>query len=378
MGQIRILIVEDSLVERELLVGLFSADPDIQVLGAVNSGLAALIFLEQHKPDVITMDITMPHMDGYETARRIMETCPIPIVMVSGSWNSDTVEATFRAMEAGVVAGMEKPPGVGHPRYQDAALQLIQTVKSMAEVKVVRRWARSRRLQRKAGKVAVNTVEEGPTPAPGEIGLVAIGSSTGGPAVLQTVLSQLQEDFPLPVVITQHIAPGFLSGLAKWLEQTTGRMTHIATQGERLLPGHVYLAPDGYHTGVDRNGTVVLSKDAPEHGMRPAVSHLFRSVASTFGKYAIGVLLTGMGRDGAEELKLMKDLGALTIAQDEESSVVYGMPGEAVKLGGATYVLPPEKIAATLNSTLETARRTARPKETPGGGSSRSPGRNLD
>jgi two-component system chemotaxis response regulator CheB len=299
-----------------------------------------------------------------------METCPVPIVMVSGNWNSDTVDATFRAMEAGVVAGTDKPPGIGHPHYEEAVLQLIQTVKSMAEVKVVRRWARSRRPRGGKEGVTINRAEEATNLAMGEVRLVAMGSSTGGPAVLQTVLSQLHRDFSLPVVIAQHIAPGFLGSLAKWLGQTTGRTTHIATQGERVLPGHVYLAPDGYHMGIDRSGAVVLSKDAPEHGMRPAVSHLFRSVASTFGKAAIGVLLTGMGRDGAQELKVMRDTGALTIAQDEESSVVYGMPGEAVKLGGAIYVLPPEKIAATLNSIGETVRQTMRPRETPGGVSS--------
>jgi two-component system chemotaxis response regulator CheB len=186
-----------------------------------------------------------------------------------------------------------------------------------------------------------------------EIQIVAIGSSTGGPAVLQTVLSHLQKNFSAPLVIAQHIAPGFLDGLAKWLGQTTGLVIHIATAGQRLLPGHAYLAPDGFHMGVERDGTIFLSKDAPEHAMRPAVSYLFRSVANSFGKHAIGVLLTGMGRDGAQELKLLRDSGATTIAQDEETSVVFGMPGEAVKLGGATHVLPPEKIAETLNSLVE-------------------------
>jgi len=353
MHRIRVLIVEDSLVERELLARLLSADPEIEVLGTVGSGIAALTFLEGQKPDVITMDITMPHMDGYEAARRIMETSPVPIVMVSGSWNPDEVAATFRALEAGVVAGVEKPPGLGHLDHEEAARRLVRTVKSMAEVKVVRRWARHRRLPITS---AIPPRETTGSPAPADVRLIAIGSSTGGPAVLHTVLSQLQKGFSLPLVITQHITPGFLEGLVKWLEQTTGRALHIGAARAPLLPGHVYLAPDGFHMGVERNGAITLSKEAPEHGTRPSVSYLFRSVAGAFGKNAVGVLLTGMGRDGAEELKLMKDRGAMTIAQDEGSSVVYGMPGEAVKLGGATYVLPPEKIAATLNSVEDSLR----------------------
>jgi two-component system chemotaxis response regulator CheB len=175
--------------------------------------------------------------------------------------------------------------------------------------------------------------------------------------VLQTVLANLRKDFAAPVLIAQHIAPGFLDGLAKWLGQTTGRAVHIAGQGERLTLGQVYLAPDGFHMGVEQSGRIYLSKDAPEHGMRPAVSYLFRSVIRAFGRQAVGVLLTGMGRDGAEELKHMKDIGSLTFAQDEETSVVFGMPGEAVKLGGATYVLPPDKIAVMLNDMIKSQLR---------------------
>jgi two-component system chemotaxis response regulator CheB len=353
MRRIRVLIVEDSLVERAFLTDLFATDPEIEVVGAVNGGAAALAFLEQQRPDVITMDIMMPDMDGYETTRRIMETTPVPIVMVSAGGNSEEVDATFRAMEAGAVAEMHKPPGVGNPNYEDAAQQLVQTVKAMAEVKVVRRWARHRRFAPGQEGRASTTAEARRRPETTDIHIVAIGSSTGGPAVLQTVLAKLHKDFSVPVVIAQHIAPGFLEGLTKWLAQTTGRSIRIAAQHERLEPGRVYLAPDGCHMGVENTGLIVLSKEAPEHGMRPAVSYLFRSVTNAFGRKAAGVLLTGMGRDGAEELKRMRECGAVTIAQDQETSVVFGMPGEAVRLGGAAYVLPPEKIAAMLNEIVE-------------------------
>jgi two-component system chemotaxis response regulator CheB len=359
MRRFRVLVVEDSLVERTLLVSILSTDSEIEVLGAVKSGPAALAFLEQQKPDVITMDITMPGMDGYEATRKIMETTPVPIIMVGESWNPEEVDATFHAMEAGAVAELAKPTGIGSPSYEEAVQRFIQTVKAMAEVKVVRRWSRHRRFSTGHEVKIGEMPETRQRQDSGEAHLVAIGSSTGGPAVLQTVLAHLRKDFSLPVVIAQHIAPGFLEGLAKWLRQTTERDVHIAGQRERLLPGHVYLAPDGFHMGIEHPGTIVLSKDAPEHGMRPAVSYLFRSVTNAFGRKAVGILLTGMGRDGAEELKQMRDGGSLTIAQDQETSVVFGMPGEAVRLGGAVYVLPPEKIAATLNDVVDCRQRIA-------------------
>lgn len=357
MGRIRVLIVDDSLVERTLLTSILSADADIEVLDAVQSGSAALAFLERHKPDVITMDITMPGLDGYETTRRIMETTPVPIILVSRGWNPEAMDATCRAMTAGSVAAMDKPPGIGCSGYEESVAQFLQTVKAMAEVKVFKRWSHHRRSLN--GQETERPVVQAVNPRPdlGEIHLVAIGASTGGPAVLQTVLANLHKDFAIPVVIAQHIAPGFLDGLTKWLRQTTGREVRIAGQGERLASGQVYLAPDGFHMGIEPSGLIVLSKDVPEHGMRPAVSYLFRSVMQALGRKAIGVLLTGMGRDGAVELKQMRDGGSLTFAQDEETSVVFGMPGEAVRLGGATYVLPPEKIAATLNELTGNQRR---------------------
>jgi two-component system chemotaxis response regulator CheB len=153
----------------------------------------------------------------------------------------------------------------------------------------------------------------------------------------------------VPVVIVQHIASGFVQGLAQWLDQTCGVPIHIATDGETALPAHVYIAPEDRHMGIDGNGRIRLNDGPPDHGLRPSVSHLFRSVAGAFGPRAAGVLLTGMGRDGAQELKLMRDGGAVTVAQDEATSIVHGMPGAAIKLDGAAYVLSPVKIAGLLN-----------------------------
>ena len=353
---IKVLVVEDSLVVQELLVHILSSDPHIQVIGRANNGKKALDFLTGQKADVITMDIHMPEMDGLEATRHIMESEPVPIIVVSASWSPQEVETTFRIMEAGAVAMVEKPRGIGHPDYAMMSNKLIQTVKAMSEVKVVRRWNRPRHI----GATPQPEVQQTPSvvltskaPKPADIRLIAIGTSTGGPQVLQAILKALPKDIPVPVLIVQHIAAGFLHGLATWLGQTTGFPLRIAAQGEQLLSGHVYLAPDGFHMGATRTDRITLSTDAPESGLRPAVSYLFRSVAAAYGPSAVGVLLTGMGRDGAAELKLMKDKGAITIAQDKASSVVHGMPGEAINLGAATYVLPPDRIAAMLASLVQ-------------------------
>lgn len=354
--KISVLVVEDSPVAQLLLVHILNSDPALTVLGTANNGEEALAFLKRNKPDVIVMDIHMPGLDGFETTRRIMETQPVPIVICSASLNPAEVARTFRALEAGAVAIVAKPVGLGHHEYEDMAGKLVETVKLMSEVKVVKRWPRSRW----ADGLAAVSLPAGAKPSDGSIKVVAIGTSTGGPPVLQTILAGLPKDFRFPVLIVQHIAAGFLPGLVDWLNQTTGFPIRIAAHGEPLLPGCAYLAPDGCHLGLGGSGQVALSKQEPENGLRPAVSYLFRSVAAVCGANAVGVLLTGMGRDGADELKLLKDLGAVTIAQDAESSVVHGMPGEAIKLGAATYVLAPDKIPPMLASLA-----VQKPRETP-------------
>lgn len=344
---IRVLVAEDSAVLREFLIYILSSDPAIQVIGTARDGTDALEAVQREKPDVITMDINMPRMDGFEATRRIMETQPTPIVIVSGSWDTQEVATTFRAVEAGALAVLPRPPGFGHPDHEAMAQELIQTVKLMSEVKVVRRWARPRR-EGTAALRAPATAEVERRPKASEIKLVAIGASTGGPIVLQTILTALPKDFRVPVVIVQHMAAGFMPGFVEWLAQTSARPVHVAADGETLLPGHVYVAPDGFQMKVGMGAKISLTHDEPENGLRPSVSYLFRSVASAYGPNAVGVLLTGMGKDGAEELKLMKQRGAVTLAQDKGSSVVHGMPGEAIRLEAATYVFPPEKIAAAL------------------------------
>ena len=343
-SMIKVLVVEDSPVIREFLVHVLSSDPAIKVIGTASNGEEALSAVEETKPDLITMDIHMPKMNGLEATRRIMETHPAPIVIVSGSSNVREVATTFHAMEAGAVAFVDRPKGIGHPDHEATAKELVQTVKLMAEVKVVKRWSRLRR-------DAVVTPVRPPVevrPAPAEINLVAMGASTGGPLVLQTILSGLPNNYSVPVLVVQHMAAGFIKGFADWLTPTSALPIHIATQGEQVLPGRAYIAPDGFQMKVEMGGRLCLTEDEPENGHRPSVSYLFRSVARIYGPQAVGVLLTGMGKDGAEELRQMREKGAVTIAQDKDSSVVHGMPGEAVRLEAATYVFPPNRIAAAL------------------------------
>jgi two-component system chemotaxis response regulator CheB len=281
-----------------------------------------------------------------------MEMHPVPIIVCTATTDPKEVATTFRVMEAGALACVEKPVGREHPNFDQVAAHLRQTVKLMSEVKVVRRWPRAR-LAANGPPVAR---PGDPNRAPVPIRVVGMGASTGGPQVLHQILTGLPKTFPVPILIVQHIARGFLPGLVEWLRQTTSLQIDVGAPGVWPLAGHVYLAPDDLQIGISVSGRILLTNDAPENGLRPAVSHLFRSLAQVCGPGAVGVLLTGMGKDGAAELKLMKDSGAVTIAQDRESALVHGMPGEAIAVGGATHVLAADKIAEGLLAVV--ARRT--------------------
>jgi two-component system chemotaxis response regulator CheB len=350
---IRVLIVEDSAVVTDFLRHILNSDPDIEVAGTALDGEMALEAVERVRPDAITMDIHMPRMNGFEATRRIMETRPTPIVIVSGTADIGEQALAFRALEAGALAVLPRPAGIGDPAYEQSAADLVRTVKAMSEVKLVRRWANTRR--RPSPSPALVTPR-----APGGPAVVAIGASTGGPQALQTVLSLLPADFPAPILVVQHIASGFAEGFAGWLSLSTAIPVSLAVHGEPILPRRVYLAPDGRHLKVGPSGNILLTADDPENGIRPSVACLFRSVAAVYGANAIGVLLSGMGKDGARELAQMKQCGAVTFAQDGESSVIHGMPGEAIRLDGATYVLAPDKIAAALVSQIARSNDTAR------------------
>ncbi|WML37611.1 chemotaxis-specific protein-glutamate methyltransferase CheB [Clostridium sp. OS1-26] len=336
---IKVLVVDDSPTIREIMKDILGLDKDIEVIGVASNGEEALRFMEKNKPDIITMDIDMPKMNGFEATRKIMETTPVPIVIITALFNSKDIDRTFQAMEAGAVSVIEKPAAVTGSEFDKEAQNIVHMIKLMSEIKVIKR--KNIYKNRKTGSLENCKSKNGLS----SIKIAAIGVSTGGPPVLQSIFSKLPSNIKIPILVVQHITPGFIQGLVDWLSGVTEYPIHIAVHGEKILPGHIYFAPDGFHMEVRGNGKIFLSDSEKENGLRPAVSCLFRSIARHYGKNSIGILLTGMGKDGAEELKLLKDIGAITVAQDKETSIVYGMPGEAVKLDAATYILPPEKIA---------------------------------
>lgn len=328
-----VLVVDDSPTVRELLLHIFSGAPGITVAGWAADGQQAVRMAQELRPDVITMDLHMPHMDGYEAIRQIMRLCPTRIVVVSGGDDRGEIDASFRAIEAGALLQVRRPSGPGDPGHADTAAALVRAVRAMAEVRVVRRWAEARRPAQRAAQ---------------QRRLVVIGASTGGPTVLRDILAELPPAFPLPVVIVQHLAPGFTRGMADWLAGASGYPVCLAADGEQLCGGRAWLVPDGLQPAIGADLRCRLMPSAPEHGMCPSVSHLFHAIAPELRPATAAVLLTGMGKDGAAELKQLRDHGALTIVQDRASSAVYGMPGEALRLDAAMLVLEPSGIGKLL------------------------------
>ena len=341
----KVLIVDDSVVAREYLTHILSSDPGISVVGTASSGLEAIDLIRTKSPDVVTMDIHMPDIDGMETTRRIMEETPVPVIIVSSTIRTKDTAFSFQVLETGALAVLLKPPAMNHPEFESTKNELIETIKVMSEVKVVKRSRRQRLYRSQSDPQVLSSLKA----ARAQIEVIAIGCSTGGPQVLQTILSGLT---PVPrsaILITQHISPGFTEGFLDWLSTTTPIPIKLGEAGEKVLPGKIYLAPENHHMGVAKR-QIILSKDPPRFGLRPSVDFLFRSVAEEYGPASIGIILTGMGADGADALKRMRDKGAVTIAQNKESCIVFGMPQEAIKLGGADYVLSIEEIIRMINS----------------------------
>lgn len=349
-GKIKVHVVEDSLVVQKLLVNILESDPDIKVVGVSESAEHALECIASQKPDLITVDIQLPKMNGLALTQEIMSRDPIPIVVVSGVSEKKDVAKAFDLIEAGALAAIEKPVGFGHADYQRLAKDFISTVKTMSEVKLVKRRIPLTHKKLKEHLAPHDIASKG-----SGIEIVVIGASTGGPSVIQSILKDLPENFPAPVVIAQHIAPGFLSGLVQWLSKTTDMKVEIATDREKLKPGGIYLCPEGKQTGFSSRQSLKVVQVAHPSNLAPSVSYLFQSTVDVFGKRAIAVLLTGMGQDGALEMRLIKEAGGMTIAQDAETSVVHGMPGEAIKIGAVDddMVLPAYKIGAKLKQLLQ-------------------------
>jgi two-component system, chemotaxis family, protein-glutamate methylesterase/glutaminase len=342
---INVLVVDDSAVVRDFLAYILNSDPEIRVMGQAGNGVEALDFIRHQNPDVITMDVEMPEMGGLEATRRIMEFMPVPIVIVSANWEPVNVDVTFKAVEAGAVSLVTKPSGMSSPAFQAQARELVNVVKNASMARVHR--LRSRSLPDNLDGRASLLAKQGRKSA-ARIKIVAIGASTGGPPVVKELLDSLPGDFPFPVMVVQHISRGFTRGFVDWLNEGCPLRVCEAARGEYIQAGRVYVAPEDFQMGVTGSGFISLRDDPPEHSVRPSASYLFRSLARFYKDSAVGILLTGMGVDGAFELKLIREAGGITFAQDRETSVVHGMPGEAIRLGGAVHVMNPRGISGIL------------------------------
>jgi two-component system chemotaxis response regulator CheB len=342
--KIRVLICDDSLVAREMLATILASDPEIEVVGMAENGQEAVDAVARLRPDLVTMDIHMPKMDGLQATERIMAFTPTPILVVSSSVHGEGIGRAFDALSSGALEVIKKPEPKDWADLDAIGRDVIRKVKILSKVRVITHIK---------GRRTPMSTHGAPVPAhvvpPGKIGLVAIGSSTGGPSALLQVLGRLPKDFPVPIVVAQHIADGFIPGLVSWLDAGCKIWVRAANHGESLEPGCAYFAPTGQNMEVD--GTHVRFVDPlPGQLYVPSADTLFESVARAYGNRAVGVLLTGMGADGAKGLKALRDRGAPTIAQDEESSTVFGMPKSAIEMGAARTVLPVHEIAGELQA----------------------------
>ena len=339
--RIRALVAEDSPTQRKLLVSILSADPDIVVVGEAVDGQEAVDLARSLHPDVITMDVAMPRLGGLEATKRIMQVTPTPIV-ISSNLATAAVEAAMRALNAGALAVLRKPPGPASPRFEQEAADFVRQVKLLARVKVVRHL--------RTGNTPIPLLMRARRAVRPEV--IAIAASTGGPPALQHILAGLPADFAAPILVVQHIAADFVDGLVTWLDQVLELEVKVAEAGEPLRSGCVYVAPDGGHLGVTSPRMIEIDRAPAIDGFRPSSTALFASVAREFGEAALALMLTGMGRDGVAGLIPLHGAGARVIAQDEASSVVFGMPKAAILAGVTDEVLDLDAIAERLRGAL--------------------------
>ncbi len=360
--RIRVLVIEDSPVIQQLLAHIIGADPRLEVAGVASSGEQALRMIERVGPDVVSLDIRLPGIDGFEVTSRIMRQNPLPIVIVASDVRD--LDIPMRALQAGALAVVEKPGSVARADYQVVAHHLCTQLVIMSQVKVIRhriaaRPANDRRGARgsAADSPAAPVGSTGPAALPDAAAAVdgrrrrfrALGlvASTGGPAALARLLKELPGDYPLPILAVQHMGAPFMAGFANWLGTVSPLPVLLAEQGAYPRPGHVHVAPGDRHLTVE-NGVIRLTAGDPVCGQRPSGEVLFRSMAAAYGAAGIGVLLTGMGEDGARGLLAMRQAGAYTVAEHASTAVIHSMPGTAVRLGGAVEELPLDQIAARL------------------------------
>jgi len=323
-----VLVVDDSLFMQKVISNLLSSDPKISVVGTARNGEEALCKIPELKPDVITLDIEMPRMDGLTTLKHIMKTHPLPVIMLS-ALTQEGAEDTFKALAYGAVDYVPKPSGQISLDLKLVKNELIAKIKAATSAKLLKHRIKNLSLVAKS----FDSKDK----------VITIGASTGGPQALTEILTRLPKDIP-PTLIVQHMPSGFTKAFAERLDKTCKFEVKEAERGDRVSEGLALIAPGDYHMTVAKNGRIQLEKGSRINNVRPAVDPMMYSAAETYGSKVIGVLLTGMGRDGAKGMKAIKEKGGITIAQDEKTSVVFGMPKAAIEEGCVDVVLPLHKI----------------------------------
>nr|WP_211113838.1 chemotaxis-specific protein-glutamate methyltransferase CheB [Azospirillum picis] len=341
------MVVEDSPVIQQLLSHVIDSDPRLEVAGIASSGEQALRMIERVMPDVVSLDIRLPGIDGFEVTSRIMRQHPLPIVVVASDVRD--LGIPMRALQAGALAVVEKPGSVARADYQTVAHHLCTQLYIMSQVKVIRHRISARPPRQETRTLDREPPEEAVTVGGRKRRYRALGlvASTGGPAALARLLKELPTDFPLPVFVVQHMGAPFMAGFANWLGTVCPLPVQLGEHGQTPRPGTVYVAPGDRHMRVE-NSTIRLGDDPMVCGQRPSGEVLFQSMARGYGVDGIGVLLTGMGEDGARGLLEMRQAGAYTIAEHASTAVIHSMPGTAVRLGAAVEELPLDRVAGRL------------------------------
>ena len=344
---IRVLLVDDSLITLVILKRMLAATPEIVVVGTATNGKEALDVIPALQPDVICTDLHMPVMDGLELTRAVMKKFPRPILVLSISVQKEQTANIFQLLEAGAIDVMAKPIGTEGMNFRLNAQELVSKIKILAGVVIIRKPGIAQDAIMPSHSISPLQFEAA---APHIIG---IGASTGGPQAFQEILMSLPASFPVPLLCVQHISEDFMQGMVDWLSEKCPLKIVTAETGDLPQPGTAYFPRSGTHLAVNSRGTLACTEEPAYNGHRPSINITFKSVAQHYGNKAAGILLTGMGRDGVEGMLAIAQAGGATIAQDEESSIVFGMPKEAIKANAARYVLPLSKIAPALVKLVE-------------------------
>ncbi len=360
---IRILIADGDPGAVDIIRRALDRETNFVVAGTAGNGDEAVELAERIEPDVVVLSVNIPGGEAPVVTRRILHKKAIPVIITGSRKSPPEVAKAFRAIRAGAVAAVDNPAAPDEGDRTCKMNKMVSTINMIVRIDVENRLRlKSGRLEpeerrQKEKNNGFHRVDQIPDDEVKNIRIIAIGASTGGPPVIKTILSGLERGFDLPILIVQHISPGFLNGMVRWLANDTPLRIVIPKHRDPIYKFHVYFAPDGSHMGVTARGEILLENGPSINSVKPSASYLFNSAADAFSSRVAGVLLTGMGVDGAAELGKIKEKGGLTVAQSKDSSVIFGMPGEAVRLNTAKYVLPPSKIVELLNRLHHNASR---------------------